>query len=120
MTNKNPVPTWEEFDASIDVVKNEYMLKNWNNLLERDFFCVVQNAANYANCGGLAYPLPEGMSPGTLLLIEPISIIGGTESEPYYLCYVTFKGVRRNARLSKYGGNPTARLSLGGDDKQPH
>lgn len=102
--------TWQNFDAILEIVKTQEMVENWEGLSSKTFVCVVQNAVNFANLGGLDYPRPVGMQRGDLL---EISVGSSYSSDLSYECSVTFRGrERRNVRLSNRGAYPTARLSF--------
>lgn len=107
---RGSIPTWDNFDASIDIMKPQDMVESWEDLSGKTFSCAVQNGCNFANLGGLHYPLPEGMRQGDLL---EVSVSGPYGSAPYYECSVTFQGKQRqNIQLLKQGKCPTARLSF--------
>lgn len=99
--------SFEEFNASIDFFKTTEIIE-WKALTGLMIETKPNNACNFANLGGLNYPLPLGMNRESNVLIEFLEDYG----DGYYKVLVTWEGQVKEGRASKYGSYPVFRVSF--------
>lgn len=105
--------TYEEFNAGLHCLKTPETEKDeWNSLLGKEIQTQVTCACNFANLGGISYPLPIGMNRGDTVTIKFIEILHANPDDNYYKVELTWDNKKKLGRANVYGTYPVFRVSF--------